>query len=87
MENLASTLQCKDPFKVGRVCVCVSVCASEIKFWNSKLLLYFSITSGSLESDTQQSNKISVRNEVCMIYFSLKKSITVNETVTSLINT
>lgn len=52
---------------------------SEIKLWNSEPLLYFSSRSGS--SDTQQGNKLLVRNEVCMNSFL--KSITVNETINS----
>lgn len=57
---------------------------SERKFWNSELLLYFSTTSGNSASNTQQRNTIPVRKEVFMS-FSFK-SITVHETVTSLIN-
>lgn len=73
LENISSMLQHKDLFDVGCVCVCMSVCMSEIKFWNSEPLLYFSTTSGSSESNTQQRNKISVRNKVCMNSFFLKK--------------
>ena len=84
LEDTSSMLQHKDLLDGGCVCVCMSVCMSERKFWNSKFSLYFSTTSGNSTSNTQQRNKIPVRKEVFMS-FSFK-SITVNETVTSLID-
>ena len=84
LKDTSSMLQHKDLLDVGCVCVCMSVFMSERKFWNSELLLYFSTTSGNSASHTQQRNTLPVRKEV-FLSFSFK-SITVHETVTSLIN-
>lgn len=87
LENLSSMLQYKDLFYVGLcMCMCVSVQASEML--ELKLLLYFSITSGSSESDIQQRNKIPVRNTVCLNYYFGKDYSfkNYNETVISYIH-